>query len=138
MDFVLDASITACWVLDDEEHPVAVAVLDTLRRASCIAPALWWFETRNVLLTGERRKRITQQQTSAFLMFLAKLDISLDSDPDGADVLRLARFHRLTFYDASYLELALRKRLPLATLDSDLLRAARAESIEIVGAHRLR
>lgn len=132
MDFVLDASIAACWTLRDEDHPKATVALKELRHSSCFVPGVWWFEIRNILLTGERRKRITPEDSAASLRRMSKLRILQESDRNGAEILRLARKHRLTFYDASYLELAFNMNLPLATLDSDLLRAAKAESVTLL------
>jgi predicted nucleic acid-binding protein len=96
-------------------------------------PSLWWFEIRNILVINERRKRITLSDTSAFLRDLSMLSIRIDRYPEEASVLRLARSYRLSVYDASYLELAQRERTPLATLDSDLARAARSENVPLVG-----
>jgi predicted nucleic acid-binding protein len=84
---------------------------------------------RNALLNGERRNRTTSQQTAAFLEFLREIPISVALLPDENEVMQLARRHRLSFYDAAYLELALRERLPLATFDDDLIAAAKAEGV---------
>lgn len=132
MDFVLDASIAACWALRDEDHPKATVALKELRYSSCFVPGILWFEIRNILLLGERRKRIAPEGSAAFLRRLSKLRIVQESDRNDTEILRLARKHRLTFYDASYLELALNMNLHLATLDSDLLRAARGESVMLL------
>ena len=78
-------------------------------------------------------KRLSEADTAAFLRDLTTLAIDLDMTPETAEILRLSRAHQLSVYDAAYLELALRKNTPLATLDADLIRAARAESVPIVG-----
>ena len=83
-------------------------------------------------MVNERRKRITESDTGFFLRDLAGLRIRVDREPEEAVVLRLARAHRLSVYDASYLELALRKAIPLATLDADLTAAARAEGSGLI------
>ena len=132
MDFVLDASIAACWALRDEDHPKATVALKELQHSSCFVPDIWWFEIRNILLTGERRGRIAPEESAASLRRISKLRILQESDRNGTEILRLARKHRLTFYDASYLELAFNMNLPIATLDSDLLRAAKAESVTLL------
>ena len=134
MAFVLDASVTAVWAFDDEDHPVAGLVRQALIDAPAYAPSLWWFELRNTLIVNERRKRITELQVTRFLEILARLPIQLDFEPNERDVLTVARRYRLTVYDASYLELALRLSLPLATLDGELIAAARAENIKLIGA----
>jgi len=94
-----------------------------------LVPTLWWFELRNALVVNERRGRITEQQTARFLRDVSRLAITVDHTPDESGVLTLARRHRLTVYDAAYLELALRAALPLATLDAMLVAAARSEGV---------
>ena len=134
MPFVLDASVTACWAFEDEDELVAEAALDRLLLDDARVPTLWWFEIRNTLIVGERRGRKTAAQTSSFLDRLARLRIVVDPFPEEAKLLLLARKHRLTVYDAAYLELAIRSREPLATLDRKLTAAASAESIPLIGA----
>ena len=133
MAFVLDASIAACWALEDEAHPQADLALRRVRTEEAVVPSMWWFEVRNILVVNERRKRITESGTASFLRELARLPIRVDRAPAEGEVLRLAREHRLSVYDAAYLELARREGLPLATLDRDLAGAARAESVPILG-----
>ncbi len=133
MPFVLDASIVHDWAFD-ELHPTANAARERLRTESAVAPSLWWFEVRNGLVMAERRGRVTEQQTARFLREILRLAITLDSSPNETSVLALARRHRLTVYDAAYLELAVRASLPLATLDAALARAARAEIVPLIGA----
>lgn len=133
MAFVLDASVTACWAFEDEEHPLADLALLRVRTEDAVVPSLWWFEVRNILVVNERRKRITESGTASFLRELTRIPIRVDRVPVEAEVLRLARAHRLSVYDAAYLELARREGLPLATLDQDLASAARAESVPLIG-----
>ncbi len=133
MAFVLDASVAACWAFQDEQHPRADAAFARIRTEEAVVPSLWWFEVRNILVVNERRKRITEADTNAFLRELARLRIQVDRDPEEAAVLRLARSHRLSVFDASYLELARRERVPVATLDAQLAAAAIAEGTELVG-----
>ena len=132
MAFVLEASITACWAFDDEDHPDAGMAFDRIRSEEAVVPCLWWFEVRNILLVSERRQRIAESETIAFLRNLSLLRIRMDRSPDGDAVLRLARTHRLSVYDAAYLELAQRENLPLAALDGDLRRAAASEGVPLV------
>ena len=134
MGFVLDASVAACWAFEDESHPLAELALERLRTEPALVPALWWFELRNVLVVNERRDRLTETVTAAFLRAVARLDIAIDRTPDSAAVLALARAHRLSVYDAAYLELAQRAAAPLATLDAALARAARDEGVALIGA----
>jgi predicted nucleic acid-binding protein len=132
MAFVLDASITACWAFEDEDHPEASLAFVQIRTEEAVVPSLWWFEVRNILVVNERRRRIAESDTAAFLANLSKLRIRIDRTPDEGAVLRLARTHRLSVYDAAYLELAQREGLPLATLDADLKKAAAGEGVAIV------
>ena len=133
MAFVLDASITACWAFQDEDHPDARLAFHQMRSEEAVVPCLWWFEVRNILVVNERRRRIAEPATAAFLLNLSKLRIRIDRAPDESAVLRLARTHRLSVYDAAYLELAQREGLPLATLDADLKKAAAGEGVALTG-----
>jgi len=134
MPFVLDASIVACWAFANEDHPVADLALERIRTDEARVPALWWFEIRNILIVNERRRRLTETDTAAFLREIARLRVQVDRSPEEAGVLLLARQHRLTVYDASYLELARRERVSLATLDSELRTAAMAAGVTLLGA----
>jgi predicted nucleic acid-binding protein len=130
--FVVDASIVVAWAFD-EAHPAASEARGRLRRNDSVVPALWWFEVRNALVQGERRGRFNQAGTERFLRDLSRLPFSVDRTPDEGGVLGLARRHRLSVYDAAYLELAARRGLPLATLDAALGDAAQAEGVPLVG-----
>jgi predicted nucleic acid-binding protein len=127
MPFVVDASVVGSWVLPDENHPEALAALERLKDEEAFAPSLLWFELRNLLLSNERRQRITPAQTAAALNLVEELPLRLDGQGDSDTTLQLARAHRLTIYDAAYLELAVRRHLPLVTFDTALAEAARSE-----------
>jgi predicted nucleic acid-binding protein len=133
MPFVLDVSIVGAWVFADENDPRADIALDMIARDSAVVPVQWWFEMRNMLLLGERRGRISEPQTRELLNWLAKLKIQLAPLPSGDDLLALARRRNLTFYDAAYLDLALRDRIALATLDRTLTAAAESEGAALIG-----
>jgi len=130
---VVDCSAAAAWVLGDEHSESADAALDAVVAHGAIAPALLWFEIRNVLLRAERLGRIEPGDTELALSFFEDLRIRLDHAPRGEEVMRLARTHGLTAYDAVYLELALRDRRPLVTLDRKLARSAEAAGLETIG-----
>lgn len=135
--FVLDASVTVAWCFDDESTPAAWALLDRLRAAPAYVPVLWALEIGNILVGAERRRRITQARAVEFLGILGDLDIHVDPDLPGRafrDILPIARESRITTYDASYLELAMRLGLPLATKDTVLARAATALRIKTLAA----
>ena len=129
---VLDSSVTMAWVLRDEQSAQAGAALEQVAEIGGIAPALWWVEVRNVLVIAECRGRLTQEDTAAAVQAIDALGIHLDHAPDNASLLRLARTHGLSAYDALYLELAVRQQRPLATLDHKLRVAAQAEGITLM------
>jgi predicted nucleic acid-binding protein len=133
MPFVLDASIVASWAFMDEDHPVADLALERIRTDEARVPALWWLEVRNVLVVSERRKRLTESDTASFLRRVGRLRVTIDRSPEDADVLMLARRHRLSVYDASYLELARREGVPLATLDKELAAATTSAGVSLLG-----
>jgi predicted nucleic acid-binding protein len=130
--FVVDASILASFALADERQPRALAVVERLRSETALAPCLLFFQIRNVLLVSERRHRLALEETEELLQIIARLPIAIDFECDERRLMPLARKHRLTAYDAAYLELALREGAALATLDAELERAARAEGVAIV------
>jgi predicted nucleic acid-binding protein len=123
---VLDASVTICWCFPDQRTDYSKAVLSSVTEGLAVVPALWAIEVGNVLLTSTRRGVLSPDLMRAFLENLADYQ-----DPDRVlgDVLRLAQKHRLTNYDACYLELAKRMSLPLASQDSALLTAAQREGV---------
>jgi predicted nucleic acid-binding protein len=131
MSFVLDASIAASWAFLEGDLNAELA-FERLLSQSATAPWLWWYEVRNLLIMSERQRHRNPADTEAFLGLLATLPLRLDHAPDQEVVLTLARAHELTVYDAAYLELAQRQGIPLATLDSDLVRAARAEGVPLI------
>jgi predicted nucleic acid-binding protein len=133
MPFVVDASVAACWIMPDERHAVAERAFARIARDPIAAPCLWWFELRNVLIVNERRGRMDPAQSAKALRLLAALPVAIDMEADEEALMRLARRRRLTVYDAAYLELALRKGYPLATLDDALADAARAEKALLIG-----
>jgi predicted nucleic acid-binding protein len=134
--FVADASATLPWCFQDEATAWTDSLLDRLRAGERIAvPAHWPTEISNGLLMARRRKRIQFGRPELFWEELAVLpiDVELPLTPIQAKaVLALCERHGLTVYDAAYLELAMRKGLPLATQDSDLLKAARVEGVMLV------
>ena len=132
MAFVLDASVTACWALGDEEHAIAALSLAKIRTEDALVPELWWYEVRNILIVNERRGRIIEEQTKAFLDALGCLRVRVDSEFRERDVLALARSQGLTVYDAAYLELAHRNKIRLATLDRRLAEAAQHMGVGLV------
>ena len=136
MSLVLDCSITLAWVYSDETTDAVREVFDALRQAGAWVPGLWRLEVANVLEMNVRRKRHTAGFRDSTLADLAQLPIQVGAETDRqawGETLRLAERHQLTLYDAAYLELALRRNLPLATLDEDLRRAAALEKVRLLG-----
>jgi predicted nucleic acid-binding protein len=129
-EFVLACSATLPWVFGDEASPAADALLDRLVQGErAWVPALWHLELGNVLLGAKRRGRIDQAGIEGFLSRLVVYDIAVDDqtmERAWQKTLDLALQHSLSTYDAAYLELALRRGLPLASLDRELIAAARA------------
>jgi predicted nucleic acid-binding protein len=132
LPFVLDASVAACWCFHDEDDPRADAAYDLLYTEYALVPFMWWFEVCNVVLLGERRQRISEDHATNFLDQLGQCSIKYAPLSDHASILALARRHRLSFYDAVYLELAQREGVGLATLDNRLATAARTEGVVVV------
>jgi predicted nucleic acid-binding protein len=134
--FVIDCSIAMAWCFGDEATPKTSAILDRLETDSAVVPGLWFLEVANVLAIAEKRKRIGAADSSAFLSILRTLDIAVDTETAGRafdHLLPLCRKHGLTSYDAAYLDLAIRRNLPLASLDTDLRAASKRLGIELLG-----
>ena len=133
--FVLDCSIAVTWCFDDEASDEADALLDRLQEQGAAVPSLFPLELGNILALAERRGRIPASGLSPRLELLATLPIEVDPNTAAMalrETLTLARRHSLTTYDASYLELALRLGLPLASTDRALRRAAIDEGVVVL------
>ncbi len=130
-NFVLDCSVAISWFMPDELCDSSL--LDLVAEKGAIVPSLWPLEVGNVLLIAERKKRITLEQRKKAIHTLVELPISVDmmtSDHAWLETMELAERYSLTLYDASYLELALRRSLPLATFDSSLKQAAQLAGVD--------
>lgn len=128
---VVDCSMTCSWLFGDENDSSSAAVLLNVGNFGAYVPLILWAETRNVLITSERRGRITPAETDASLFLLSGLDIRVDDKPVESAVLEFARRHNLSVYGALYLELADRRNASLATFDRALIRAAEMERIPL-------
>ena len=132
--FVLDCSVTMAWCFESEFDAYAHVVLTSIARGPAVVPPLWLLEVANVLLVAERRRRITRADASRFLGLLEELPIVV-AEPEGvsgiAVVLTLARGLGLSAYDAAYLHLARRERMPLASRDRALRAAARSAGVTL-------
>ncbi len=134
--FVVDASVVLTWCFPDENSTLAHRVARMFKQGdSAIAPSFWPHEVLNALLVGEKRKRISGDLIRTFLTDLAALPIVLkELQPDAVfdRIQSLSREHGLTAYDAAYLDLARTNRLPVATLDEDLIRACARTGVELI------
>jgi predicted nucleic acid-binding protein len=133
---IIDCSIAMAWCFADEGTEETAQVQDRLITEAAIVPAHWSLEVANVLAMAEKRKRISVADATEFVKLLGALDIQVDEEASSRvfdHVLPLSRSHALTSYDAAYLELALRRRLPLASLDDDLSRVATSLGIQVLG-----
>lgn len=135
--FVLDNSVAMRWLLASNkvsDQRYAESVLRSLANAEAVVPNLWHLEAANVLLSAASRKELEVSAIERFTVQLENLPITVDSltaNQVFGHTMSLAKAYRLSSYDAAYLELALRESLPLATLDKNLLKAARRSDIEI-------
>jgi predicted nucleic acid-binding protein len=136
MSLVLDSSATLAWVYSNETSQPIREIFEQVARSGAWVPSLWRLEVANVLEIGVRRGRHNSAFLTKTLSDLALLPISLDPETEKqawTATVALASTHRLTVYDASYLELALRRSLPLATLDIELRTAALSENVPLLG-----
>lgn len=127
--FVVDNSVVMTWCFEDEANRYADAVLESLSAGEAFVPAIWPLEVGNILLVAERKKRLSEASVVRFLALVGNLPITVEQEtPERmlTDILSLARIHHLSTYDASYLDLAMRLGLPIATQDASLSKAAKA------------
>jgi predicted nucleic acid-binding protein len=136
LSFVLDNSVTMRWFFGDgqpQEINYAGKVLDAMKNANAIVPVTWGLEVANVMVRAEAKSLVTEARSAAFLKMLDDADIEVDPATFThalSDTLQLARRYTLSAYDASYLELALRLGISLATLDADLQAAAKKAGVK--------
>lgn len=136
MSFVLDNSVTMRWFFGDgkpQELTYAGKVLDAMKDTHALVPVTWGLEVANVIAKAEAKGLVTEARSAAFLEVLEGVDIEVDMATFAhslSEILQLARRYTLSAYDASYLELALRLGIPLATLDIDLQAAAKKAGVK--------
>jgi predicted nucleic acid-binding protein len=132
--FVLDSSVTLSWCFPDEHDSYALDVLKSLSGKGATVPSLWAVEVANILVVGERRGRISESDTATFIDLLEGLPIEMDDETSQHAMkasLLLARTHGISAYDATYLELAIRRGLSLSTLDAKLRTTATAAGVAV-------
>jgi predicted nucleic acid-binding protein len=139
VSFVLDNSVTMRWFFGDgkpQELAYAGKVLDAMRQDSALVPMTWGLEVANVIVRAEAKALVTEARSGAFLEMLEGVDIEVDAATFAhalSGTLQLARRYKISAYDASYLELALRLGVPLATLDEELQKAAKKAGVKKFG-----
>ena len=136
-EIVIDASIALAWCFRDEQTASVQNLLEELQQGSATVPTLWPLEVANGLALAERRKRITAAESAQLVALFATLDIIIDAETTSrafTRILDLAREERLTAYDASYLELAMRLGIPLASKDRHLCDAAERVGVNVLRA----
>ena len=137
MLFVLDNSVSMRWLFKDGTEAdllYAEQVLEALKEGSAVVPGVWWLEVSNVIARTEAQQLLLETQSRKFLDTLRKMPITVDSSPVEQlweQTLHLARKFKISTYDAAYLELAIRQNIVLATLDTDLARAARQSKTQL-------
>lgn len=135
MSFVLDASIALSWCFDDEASPYTWPLLERLEAETAYVPSLWALEMSNILILAERRKRISYAHVILSLELISNLSIQVDEETSYRafhETSQLAYKEKLTSYDASYLELALRLGIPLATKDKALAKIAKKLGVILI------
>lgn len=135
MSCVLDSSVALAWIFDDERTLVVDALIADVLASGPVVPGIWPVEVANVLMMSARGKRAGKLDVTASLGDLRSLRVHVDQETNERawhDTLNLATPHMLTLYDATYLELAIRLQVPLATFDKDLRTAAAMERVPLL------
>jgi predicted nucleic acid-binding protein len=135
MRFVIDNSVVIAWCFQDQSNKYTEFVLESLETAQAFVPAIWPLEVGNVLLVAERRKLLSKASISRFMSLLRNMPIVVEQEsPERmlVDIFTIAREHRLSTYDASYLDLAMRLGIPIATQDRSLTVAAKKCMVPLV------
>ncbi len=133
--FVIDNSVVMSWCFKDEKNNYSDQILDKLEFSTAIVPSIWPLEVGNVLLVAERKNRLIQADSIRFIALLTELPIVVEPESPGRmmnEIVNIARTYNLSTYDASYLDLAMRKGISIATLDKNLLKAAKQSKVSLV------
>lgn len=133
--FILDCSTTMAWCFADETNEQADTILNLLKDTKAFVPNIWSLEVINVLRVGERKKRISIDQSNNFISLINTLPIEIDmgvNELPNRKILEISRKYLLSAYDASYLELAIRKGIPFSSFDKILCAAAKKAGIDLL------
>ncbi len=134
-NFVIDNSVVMAWCFKDEKNSYADTILNRFMNSTAFVPAIWPLEVGNVLLVAECKKRIGEADSARFIELLSEIPIIVEQElPERMikEIFALARAHKLSTYEASYLDLAMRNGLPLATVDKNLIKAAKKSQVVIL------
>jgi predicted nucleic acid-binding protein len=134
--FILDCSVAMAWCFLDEATPTTVELFHRTMNESALVPSLWYLEVTNTLTLSERKARLNSTQVGEFISLIHSFDIEVefqDTEQVFSRLVPLCRTHGLTSYDALYLDLAMRRQLPLATLDEQLRKAAKKAGVKVLG-----
>ncbi len=134
--FIVDCSLAITWLFKDEATAETTKLLKRLDSETALVPAWWFLEVANVIAMAERKGRVTPDKSAQFIVELSNLDLEIDSESAERafdHLLPLCRTHQLTSYDAVYLDLALRRHMPLGTLDEPLRKAAKKLGVKLLG-----
>ncbi len=133
--FVLDNSVVMAWCFRDETSPYSEVVLSKMENLQALTPAIWPLELVNVLCVAQRKKRLIKAEAKRFITLVKSLPIRVEHhSPEEvfSSIFDIAVSQKLSSYDASYLELAVRESVPIATLDESLRRAARRCGVPVL------
>ncbi|WP_417515127.1 type II toxin-antitoxin system VapC family toxin [Minwuia sp.] len=128
---VIDTSVVGPWILSDEENDLSIRVLGMLEDLEATVPAIWFYEVGNLIRSSFRRGRLTDEETPQAVAMLTNLPIVEGKNGSLNEIIRICRTCDLSFYDAAYVDLALREKLPLATLDRRLADAASGAGVAL-------
>ena len=134
--FVVDSSVALAWCFEDEATSATRQLLDRMGHERAAVPAWWFVEVTNVLALAERKGRISPVKTAQFISLLDGFDLDIDNEASSrafSQLLSYCRSFQLTSYDAIYLDLAVRRQVPLATLDDPLRKAAKKMGVKVLG-----
>jgi predicted nucleic acid-binding protein len=134
---VVDCAAILAWALEEQTPETSLPVLERVASHGAIVPGIWPLEIGNALIIALRQRRLTSERFDKVLANIKELRIEMDKQTNHfafSRILSLARRHRLTTYDAAYLELAARSGLPLATYDRELAVAANDEGVLVLAA----
>ena len=134
-EFVVDNSVFMSWLMKEENYSKASEIVNLVRENRICVPSIWCYEIANSLYVSEKRKRLNISEINEFIEIIAVFPITVESNSFlkvTTDILRMSRQYGLTAYDASYVELAFRKSIPIASFDRDIIKVSRKMGLDII------